>query len=39
MPLKIIETPSSLKKKIDGPEPIPKTTFMPLDDAIRYSKA
>jgi len=38
MPLKIIEAPSSLKKKIDGPEPIPKTAFMPLDDTIRYPK-
>ena len=39
MPLKIIEAPSSFKKKIDGPEPIPKTAFMPLDDTIRYPKA
>ena len=38
-PLKIIEAPSSFKKKkIDGPEPIPKTAFMPLDDTIRYPK-
>jgi len=38
MPLKIIEAPSSFKKN-DGPEPIPKTAFMPLDDTIRYPKA
>jgi hypothetical protein len=39
MPLKIIEAPSSFKKKnFDGPEPIPKTAFMPLDDTIRYPK-
>ncbi len=35
MPLKIIETPSSIHI-CHGPEPIPIMAFMPLDDKIKY---
>ncbi len=40
--LLVVESPigenKGFNKKIDGPEPIPKTAFMPLDDTIRYPK-
>ena len=38
MPLKNHRGTIVILKKIDGPEPIPKTAFMPLDDTIRYPK-